>query len=203
MRVIDRNGLVYDTFPNELYHHGVLGQKWGVRNGDSYPLKSNEHSAAEKKAGWKDSLDSAAGAVRSLREKRVAHVLTKKANKLQKRYDRLSYAESKFKKKYEHQQDKADVKAKSLSKKGEKAKAKYLKTKAAVDKAKQQGESLAKDIHSRGYRISSEDRVKSMRKGRDVAWYLFGGPVAGVAAYSYNASRGNDRIISTKYKIRK
>ena len=26
---------------NELYHHGVKGQKWGVRNGPPYPLYSN------------------------------------------------------------------------------------------------------------------------------------------------------------------
>lgn len=38
---------------NELYHHGIKGQKWGVRNGDRYPLEPSEHSAAEKKAGAK------------------------------------------------------------------------------------------------------------------------------------------------------
>ena len=26
---------------NELYHHGILGQKWGVRHGPPYPLDSN------------------------------------------------------------------------------------------------------------------------------------------------------------------
>ena len=42
----------------ELYHHGILGQKYGVRNGPPYPLKSSDHSTAEKKAGWRKSLDS-------------------------------------------------------------------------------------------------------------------------------------------------
>lgn len=41
----------------ELYHHGVLGQQWGVRNGPPYPLDSGDHSASEKRAGWKKSLD--------------------------------------------------------------------------------------------------------------------------------------------------
>lgn len=40
-----------------LAHHGILGQKWGVRNGPPYPLGVSNHSASEKKAGWGKSLD--------------------------------------------------------------------------------------------------------------------------------------------------
>lgn len=39
-----------------LSHHGILGQKWGKKNGPPYPLGSGDHSASEKKAGWKKSL---------------------------------------------------------------------------------------------------------------------------------------------------
>ena len=42
----------------ELYHHGIRGQKWGKQNGPPYPLSAGSHSAAEKKAGWRDSLNS-------------------------------------------------------------------------------------------------------------------------------------------------
>ncbi len=34
-----------------LIHHGIKGQKWGVRNGPPYPLADNAHSSSEKTAG--------------------------------------------------------------------------------------------------------------------------------------------------------
>lgn len=38
---------------SELYHHGILGQKWGQTNGPPYPLGSSDYSAAEKRAAKK------------------------------------------------------------------------------------------------------------------------------------------------------
>ena len=45
-----------DFESNYLAHHGILGQKWGKKNGPPYPLDTGDHSASEKKAGWKESL---------------------------------------------------------------------------------------------------------------------------------------------------
>lgn len=39
-----------------LEHHGILGMRWGARNGPPYPLGSGDHSSSEKKAGWRKSL---------------------------------------------------------------------------------------------------------------------------------------------------
>ncbi len=37
-------------YQDELYHHGVKGQKWGVKNGPPYPLDDSNQSLSEKKA---------------------------------------------------------------------------------------------------------------------------------------------------------
>ena len=34
----------------ELHHHGILKQKWGVRNGPPYPLRGGDYTPAQKKA---------------------------------------------------------------------------------------------------------------------------------------------------------
>ena len=46
-----------NPFSTELCHHGILGQRWGKKNGPPYPLDASDHSASEKKAGWHKSLD--------------------------------------------------------------------------------------------------------------------------------------------------
>ena len=39
-----------------LAHHGIRGQKWGVRNGPPYPLGEKDHSASEKKPDGRNLL---------------------------------------------------------------------------------------------------------------------------------------------------
>lgn len=41
---------------DHLEHHGIKGQKWGVKNGPPYPLADNNHTTFEKKAGIAEEL---------------------------------------------------------------------------------------------------------------------------------------------------
>lgn len=57
------------VYSDHLAHHGILGQKWGKRNGPPYPLGASDHSSSEKKAGWKNSLDKKNRAKKSNKKK--------------------------------------------------------------------------------------------------------------------------------------
>ena len=61
-----------------LVHHGITGQKWGVRNGPPYPLSAGAKSAKEKRAETK-SKKPASGA--QLGERLANHVLANSGNK--------------------------------------------------------------------------------------------------------------------------
>ena len=57
---------------SDLSHHGILGQKWGKRNGPPYPLNSGAHSASEKKAGYQKSIKGSGGTNKGEPSKKVS-----------------------------------------------------------------------------------------------------------------------------------
>lgn len=69
-----------------LRHHGILGMKWGKRNGPPYPLGASDHSASEKKAGWRQSLNE--GPSETTQERRNRKSLKKQTKKALKRLNR-------------------------------------------------------------------------------------------------------------------
>lgn len=50
---LDHNDVVINDETLSIAHHGILGMKWGHRNGPPYPLGRGDHSANEKKAASK------------------------------------------------------------------------------------------------------------------------------------------------------
>ena len=74
-----------------LRHHGILGQKWGITLGPPYPLGSNAHSSAQKKAaksaGIKVGGSSGKGSIANLfrRKKPVQQAAPKQQPKEQER----------------------------------------------------------------------------------------------------------------------
>ncbi|MCD8119748.1 MAG: hypothetical protein LUE29_09785 [Lachnospiraceae bacterium] len=73
----------YVYYGRELYHHGILGQKWDKRNGPPYPLDASDHSSSEKKAGWRDSL-----------KKTVSSAKQKHQSNLEKKYEKKGMSSS-------------------------------------------------------------------------------------------------------------
>ena len=69
-----------------LAHHGILGQKWHKRNGPPYPLDAGDHSASEKDAGYKKSLNGGHNEDMYDRKaiKKEARRITKQLNRLDK-----------------------------------------------------------------------------------------------------------------------
>lgn len=62
--------------PDYVEHHGIIGQKWGNRNGPPYPLSGSEHSAVVKSA---DKKSTRSGRKLTWRQRRKAKKNLKKA----------------------------------------------------------------------------------------------------------------------------
>lgn len=72
-----------DAGMSYLEHHGILGQKWGKKEGPPYPLGSGDHSSAEKSAakaaGVKVGQDSGKGSIANVKKKSTSSKSAKKA----------------------------------------------------------------------------------------------------------------------------
>lgn len=84
-----------------LSHHGILNQKWGVRNGPPYPLSPGAHSAAEKRSA-KSGISTLAQYVSNRKKKYKRKKAVEKARQTRiqnekKKYEKEHYDELKAK----------------------------------------------------------------------------------------------------------
>lgn len=156
--LIDRNGEPY------LAHHGIRGQKWGVRR------YQNEDGSLTSAGKSRYSTDSAKKATKSLNriEKENAKLKTKSAI--------------------------ARIKANKAYQKGKDSKSEsYAKRAKEYDDAVKAGEkltkSLASDASKRGYSIRSNDVTRYTHIGRQITANLLFGPAGNVAVSSLDVYR--------------
>lgn len=67
---------------DSLYHHGILGQRWGHQNGPPYPLDEEDHSTSERKKHWKLSLNNRSS-------KRNHKISNKKSGRIKKKLNKI------------------------------------------------------------------------------------------------------------------
>ena len=70
-----------------ISHHGILGQKWGKRNGPPYPLNYKDYSASEKKV--KITRKQALANDQYLKSKVKEHILKSDLNKINRASERF------------------------------------------------------------------------------------------------------------------
>lgn len=154
-----------EAWREELYHHGILGQKWGARNGPPYPLGEGEHSAAEKRKNG--------GLLKRMRDRRLAKKRKKKrAQALEKaRAARKANLEAK-KRKEEHDANKQKVlqsgKASEVMKyKGEMTNQELQQVLSRLDMEQRLGQYSAKEVKSGMDKV--EAVIGKVSKGIDIA----------------------------------
>lgn len=126
-----------DFESNYLAHHGILGQRKGVKNGPPYPLKAGAHSASEKKAGW----------MKSLSDKVKDH---KKAKQRKKALEKARATKA------------ANAKKAAYEKQLEENKQKVLKSGTATDVKKYKGKLTNDELKEVWTRLDWEGKISDM-----------------------------------------
>lgn len=155
----------------ELYHHGIRGQRWGKKNGPPYPLDASDHSKLEKKfLGERGNSTVAESKSEFKRRNRVAKKATKALNKLDKKYT-------------EAKGDYKDLEAGQYSAFTREFfhTTKLRKAKERMDKAKEEIDRILEDIGgSYNVEVTERERFAGHRRAQRTAMML--GPIGPLLA---------------------
>lgn len=172
----------------ELYHHGIFGQRWGKKNGPPYPLGASDHSASEKKAGWRKSLDGGG------QTRREARKYTKAMNQIDKdiaEYTARKQRASDIANKATHKEAQAlkyGAGSKQFNKAHEKS-AKLHRIADAWEKKQLEAEhkmmSIMDEYESKGYTCESVPIKRMALQGESLTAQVLGGVLAN-AVVSFN-----------------
>lgn len=157
---VDQDGKSY------IEHHGVKGQKWGVRR------YQNEDGSLTKSGLKRYSSNSVGKATKSLNriEKENAKLATKSA-----------ISKIKAQKAYQKGNDKAYEKHMNQSKEAEKS----------IKAGNQLTKKLVSDAKKNGFTVNSIDKTRYTHVGRQIVGNLVAGPVGNVAVSALDAYRVN------------
>lgn len=190
-----------------IEHHGIKGQKHGVRNGPPYPLKPSEHSASEKKAGWRSSLS---GGDEKSRKK-----VAKDASRYLNAIDKKTAFEGRFASDRNKQVERITKKISKYNKKATKATKKALKYNKKVAKLEAQrkklqklsqehmsnikhNEAATKDIcgylEKQGYKINRKATIRNVNTKAEIALNILSIATTGYGVVNY--------AHGTKYKVK-
>lgn len=155
----------------ELRHHGIMGMHWGIQNGPPYPLEDGDHSASEKRAGWRQSLSG-------------------DSNSFKGRHERAKEAE-----KTERQIRKLDSKIEKAQTKGNSEKAQRLTDERAQNVLK--SAELRRDLTPE--EIDYGKRMYDLYVGTQRATYV-GGPITALGYGAYRAASGKMKADNESYR---
>lgn len=182
-------------YGGELYHHGILGMKWGKKNGPPYPLDAEDHSASEKKAGWKKSLVSR---VRASREAKNRYKLEKSNIKYRRQMSRNKILNdedremSKIAEKYRPGQTMSDEDLKKEKQTEDKYTKKWHENETKYKNDLKNAKAVYREEMKKAHTLSDKQKI-ALTVGAAVA-------VAGLAAYgTYKVSKSNYRSLLGDY----
>lgn len=166
-----------ELYRNQLYHHGILGMRWGQRNGPPYPLSSSDHSAAERKAGWQKSLSSGSTSRKEAKGyKKALNQVAKVNSKNAARLVRLSDEGEKIRNKAKKIKEGSRAYQKNVEKM-DKNMTSFAGAMNAYVTGRQIADRLVAQATQKGYAVSSKSINRNAYNGKRVAGFLLGGMI--------------------------